>query len=335
VVAGLATLVGSSKTQLVGLLPALAVGILWLPHEGLERRRPDPAAGDRRRRRDSRGRRLWAGIRRTPGWTAQRWPGALTCLVLLVAGATFLGTAPKRFNEVAAYDQVFLQILPHSPDPAADLRSLGVDPSLASSSGRNILDPGSAANRPEYLQFRARVTEAAIARFYATHPFDLLPVGFDGVGAVAHWRQDYLGTYTAGSGHAPGSRECRVCAYTALFAATRHVPLLVAVLWVLTFTVGLSVARSEAITGEERAVGRLAVILPLAAVVELWVVMLTEGRSDLFKHMIFTNLLTALCLPVLVAAWRARTAAARAPRGDPGSPVAGPGGTRLPSSTRW
>jgi hypothetical protein len=85
-----------------------------------------------------------------------------------------------------------------------------------------------------------------------------------------------------------------------VFNVAGHMPMLIVGLWFFTFLAGLRVLRESVLDHTERAIGRLGVILAGAAVCEFWAVMLSEGRSDTVKHMIFTNLLSALCIPTLV-----------------------------------
>jgi hypothetical protein len=284
-VAALATFTMTSKPQAVAFLPVILLAMLWLPHTGLD------TTGDRFR--------LPFGDQVIKG-LIRRWPALLACAVLVLVSVQYLGGSAKRPAQMSMYKQVFLEILPHSPHPAADLRALGVDPKMASSNGLDINDPGAASRLPQYLQFRDKVTQTKIAEFYATHPDRLFAVAADGLRAVAHFRQDYLGSYTPDSGHSPGARECRICVYTGMFSAARHQPTLVLGLWLFTLVAGMRVLRDTGFDHTERAVGRLAVVLVGAAVFEFWSVMLSEGRADTLKHMVFTNFLSALCIPVLL-----------------------------------
>jgi hypothetical protein len=266
-------------------LPVILLAMLWLPHKGLEE------AGS------------WFHLpfgRRGVRWLLSRWPALAACTVMVFVSVSYLGAAPKRFQQMGMYKQVFMEILPHSRTPAADLKALGVDPALVSSNGADINDPRSAAMLPQYLQFRDKVTQTKVIKFYATHPDRLFSVASDGLRAMSHLREDYLGTYTPNSGQSPGARECRLCFYTGAFNVATHMPMLIVGLWFFTFLAGLRVLRESVLDHAERAIGRLGVILVAAAVCEFWAVMLSEGRADTLKHMIFANLLSALCIPTLV-----------------------------------
>lgn len=292
VVVFVSTVVIGAKTQAAAVLPVIFVALLWLPYG---------AAGPPRRAVDR---------------VVSRLPGLLACAVLLGVTAFFVHAAPEGLTQQDVYGEVFGEILVHSPNRAADLRSLGADPSLASAAGSNPESPNAATIRPEYLAFTRDVTEAAIVRFYVLHPLRLLPVAADGLRGVAQWRQDYLGSYLPGSGHPPGAIERRVDAYGLLLQHQAGLVLLV--LWLLTLYLGWRTAGDERLGPAERAVGRLAVFVSAGAFCEFWAVMVSIGLPDVYRHMILTNVLLALGLPLMGAMTAVRL---RAARNDPDSPL--------------
>lgn len=282
----------AAKTQSVALLPALALGILWLPH-GTAARRPKASNPDASTRR------------RLVQVFCFRLPALFTCVALLVAAIVILEAAPKRFNQIDSYDEVFNEILVHSPNPAADLKVLGVDPNLAYAKGSNVLSSNSAATSPSYLQFRSHVTEALILEFYAAHPTRLLPVFGDGLHAMSVWRENYLGSYQDGSGHRPGALEHRLSVFSWVFHGAPSIVFVL--LWITMLVLGLLTAWDRRIDERERALGRLAIVLAIASAFEFWSVMLGEGRSDLYKHIILTNELFAFGIVATVACAVSRT----------------------------
>ena len=295
-VAMAATFAMTAKSQTTTLLPAILLALVLVPHRGLGLGR---ATAGRGRARASTMTRLWQ--QRSFRGVTSRWPALLTCVLLTITATSFLSHNPRRFEELTAYNQVFIEILPKSRDKVGDLRSLGVDPALAQGSGRSILDPASVARQPAYLEFRREVDQAAIVRFYATHPGRLPGLAAEGLRGMTVWRQDYLGTYTADSGQPAGSRECRICAYATLFTSARILPLSIVLLWALLLFGGIKVVRRRHLGHAQKAIGRLAIVLVTAAVSQFAVVMLSEGLSDLRKHLIFTNSLTGLCVPTALA----------------------------------
>jgi len=266
-----------AKTQSAGLLPALLVAILWLPH------------------------------RRGGHWLVTRLPG-LTLSALLVCLATYFAvTSPVGFAQQNVYGQVFGTILPNSPDPAADLRSLGADPSLADASGTDPESPGAASQRLEYLQFREDVTTSDYVRFYVTHPGRLVSLGGIGLQGVAHWRQDYLGSYLPESGQKPLAIESRVDVYGTAFKDA--FPVLFVLFWLGMTYVGVRTARDPRLPTPEQNLGRLSVFLAAASLSQFWTVLIFTGLPDLYRQMIFTNLLLALGVPVMVACVAVRSRA--------------------------
>lgn len=286
----------AAKTQAIAWLPALALAVLWLPHHGTQ---PGPL-------RDGRGVRhilsgAWSNIRR-------RLPGLVTSVALAASAIVILQTAPQRFDQLNAYNEVFNEILIHSPNPRSDLRALGADPNMAYARGSNILSANSAANSLSYLKFRSHVTQTRILEFYLIHPQRLFPVFGDGLHAMSVWRENYLGSYTAGSNHPPGALENRVTVFTNLFHGAPSA--LFVILWLSGLGFGFFTSRDRRAGPRERAVGRVAVVLATATAVEFWAVMLGEGGADTYKHMILANELFAFGVIALwfciVSRFRAR-----------------------------
>lgn len=292
------TAVIGAKTQAAALLPALLLALLWLPHG------PGPFRAGR------------------AAALVARIPALVACVVLLGATAFFVRAEPTGLTQQNIYLEVFGEILVHSSNRPADLRSLGADPSLASATGTNPESPAAATLRPQYLAFTRNVTEASIVRFYVGHPVRLFAVGADGLRGVAQWRQDYLGSYPPGSGHRAGAIEDRVGFYGLLLQHQAE-PILV-LLWILTLYLGVRAVRSPRLGPAERAIGRLAVFTAVAAFCEFWAVMISAGYPDVYRHMILTNVLFALGVPLVVAMTGVRFRAARQDPLSPLSSVIGP-----------
>jgi hypothetical protein len=299
-VAALGIFTITSKPQAIVFLPVVMAAMLWNPHIGLD------GAGH------------WFRLPVGQGpvrWVLRRWPALMACAAMALVSVQYQSHVPKRSTQTSMYNQVFMEILPHSRTRASDLRSLGVDPKLVTSSGADMNDPRSAARQPQYLQFRDKVTRSKVLGFYATHPGRIFSLGSDGGRAMARFRQDALGTYTPGPNHEPGTRECRVCLYTGLFNVTKHQPMLIVGLWLFTLLAGVRVLRESVLGPGEKAVGKLAIVLVASAMAEFWFVMLTEGASG--TNMVLTNFLTALCIPVLVLSLSLLLSASR----DVGAPL--------------
>ncbi len=106
---------------------------------------------------------------------------------------------------------VFIEMLPHSPDPAQDLQRLGLDPAMVSSSGTPINAPGSAASTLGFVDFVQHTSPLDTTLIYLEQPWRLVGMGDRGVSGMAILRADYIFSYPPSAGHPPNTAECRVC----------------------------------------------------------------------------------------------------------------------------
>ncbi|NUT45390.1 MAG: hypothetical protein HOV86_35910, partial [Thermoactinospora sp.] len=217
-----------------------------------------------------------------------------------------LAHQPARQLEVATYDVVFGSILHDNPAAHRDLADLGLDPTMATSAGTNILSPHSVARTPLYERFREKVTPLRLVTFYLTHPAHALRTFGWGLEGIARLELDYLGSYMAGSGAAPAAKEHRVPVYSLFWHVFKVAPILLPLLWVALAAVGLSAARRRTATPAERAVGRLAVVVSAMIWTQFAVVLLGEGRVEVTRHMVYVSFLTAAAIPLLALAVRVR-----------------------------
>jgi hypothetical protein len=228
---------------------------------------------------------------------------ALAASGLLIAGtAGFQTLQPVWLNEIVHYDAVFGEILGHGHHVRADLKALGLPASLAGSAGSTMVSPNSAAALPQYQDFLDHDGMATVLRFYATHPLRLAGVADQGLVGMSAARPTYLGNYLPGGGRAPYAKECRICFAESLFTMAEPERWLVyPVLWGGTLLLGWFVARRGR-SGIARATGVVLAATSAALIAQFWAVMLTEGGSDLQKHMVFVVYGTLLLGPLFVAA---------------------------------
>jgi hypothetical protein len=109
-----------------------------------------------------------AGVRwRGAGRRAATWLSIALCAFSVWYGRR----TPEDLKAAALYQVVFYEILPHSPDPAADATALGLDPSWLRYSGTDAFRPDTPLLD---AQFRAQFVHAVgyrkIARFYLARP---------------------------------------------------------------------------------------------------------------------------------------------------------------------
>ena len=90
-----------------------------------------------------------------------------------IAGAAVWvhATTPPILRLIAAYNEVFMGMLPVSTDPQGDLRWFGLRPELSEYSGTGGLGVKTAMHLPGFQEeFGRRVTQPKLALFYLTHP---------------------------------------------------------------------------------------------------------------------------------------------------------------------
>ncbi|GAA2030282.1 hypothetical protein GCM10009839_32480 [Catenulispora yoronensis] len=279
-----------AKTQMVSVLVAVVPALLMRPTA-------IPAAVERLVR-GAGGR--WA---KPVSAICARALGAAACLVLVMFAVGFQMTQPRWLNEIVLYNGVFQEILGHSDDVPGDLRALGLSPTLASAAGATIVSSDSAATLPAYSDFLDHASFDSELRFYATHPTRLIGVADRGLIGLSKARPPYLGTYPAGSGHQPYAKECRVCVAEAAFTMAEPFRWIVfPALWLGSIAVGMYVAVRGRRCGAALSTGYVLMTASLASAAQFWIVMFSEGDSDVAKHMVFTVFGICLLGPLLLAA---------------------------------
>ena len=232
-----------------------------------------------------------------------RAPAAVLCAGLVVFTAGFQQLQPRWLDEIVLYDAYFGELLGHSGHIQGDLKALHLDPGLAASAGSNIVAANSAAATAYYPDFLENASFGAEVRFYAEHPWRLLGVTDRGLTGMSDPRPSYLGHYQAGSGHAPYAKDCRVCVVEAAFTLAEPVRWIVyPLLWAGSILAGLSLAVRKRASAAARSAGGTLAALGAATVAQFYLVMLSDGESDLQKHMVFTDFGTCLLGPLAVAA---------------------------------
>ncbi|MFF2843982.1 hypothetical protein [Paenarthrobacter sp. NPDC057981] len=273
----------SAKTQTVSWLPVIALALLWQPW------RPGTAEGDATVVEPS------PAPTQRPRWWTWLLP-ATAILVIAAFSVGFTNAQPKRFSEVNLYNAVFVELLPYSPTPEADLEWLGLDGSFINAMDTTVDSSRSAVHNPLYHQFQEKISLGTIAGFYATHPERLITMGERGITAMLTPELGYVGSYLEGSGHGPYEKERRFPVVLGLFSALKAAPVAFVGMQLVTLLLGLAVAFRK-----RSAVGRLAVVMVLGCWLQFWAVMLNGGQSEIYKHMIIAGFMAALCGPLLVA----------------------------------
>ena len=92
-------------------------------------------------------------------------------VTVLVATLAVLMTAPRDYPAMGYFSVIFYQILPHSSDPAGDLKALGLDESYLKWSGTYAFSEGNQLGNAQFFKaFTSRTGYGRLGWFFLTHP---------------------------------------------------------------------------------------------------------------------------------------------------------------------
>ncbi|MCL9666286.1 hypothetical protein L2091_13740 [Curtobacterium albidum] len=279
----------TAKTQMVALLPAAALALLWSPLRARSGRA-------RRGQPDGRGRRSGRELR-PRGRVVPRLVGGTLVVALTAVAVGYAAVQPRHFALLNTYNAVFVEMLPHSPDPEGDLRWFGLPADWASSSGTTVASENAAVHRPDFPRFTEEVSQGRIALFYVTHPARLVGMADRGLEAMTHPVLGYVGAHPPDVGAEPWQQEHRFPFVVLVSALLGTVPFAVVLLQIVALVLGLGLAfRRQQLGDRAAAFGATVVVTTVATWAQFWAVMLSEGASEIFKHLLVTDLLNMLLL---------------------------------------
>lgn len=232
---------------------------------------------------------------------------------------------PMGVRNVNVYNTIFTEILPNSPDPAQDLKELGLGPEWLKQSGTNAWSPG--VSEATYNDVYKRVGEGGVMRFYLRNPGRLARLVWRSARYAFVMRPGYLGNFEtndlraiAASGFTPICRQGEsmvsdsvnlldlpgyyLSRSFALYSALKQRlfghsawPFAVFVLAnILILALKLTVFDQNA---KNRTVSLLHLALVLMAVLQLVSSVVADGHLDLVKHLFLLNLMCDTCVVLL------------------------------------
>jgi hypothetical protein len=247
------------------------------------------------------------------GWLLRlqtRQAGAALIVAVALAGMTGIywawdDTSPyaAHLHHVQAVDMIFEDIVNGHDNAVADLRALGLPASWAKYAGHYYWDGVSVRNSPLFSRYESKLTDGNIAHFLLTHPGRIVSIGQHAAVYAQLFRVTTLGDYPPGSGHPRGAVESRVVVVTWL------VHLLPPGLGLLWFIPLWAVMAAVAIAGLRRRGAALAwhrdgavlVLCMTGCAVAAFIPPAYFAGISTTRHMVGTNLATALAFPVAVA----------------------------------
>ena len=251
---------------------------------------------------------------------ATRWALGLGAAGLCVFSLWYYGRTPETaIRSVALYRTVFNELLTESPDPAADLAALGLDPGLANLAGRSAYGAESPRADPAFLaEFGRTMSYGKVLGFDLRRPARLLSRLLRAAPGGVRLRPGALGNFEKSApGYFPNRRSGRF----ALWSSAREKLMPVAPVWLGALIGGNLVAAAAGWRRAGRA-GRRAreaiALLALMAVVEFLVCALADSLESVHRHLFTFH---AMCDLLLIAdvVWlvqkrTASTGAAAVPR---------------------
>ncbi len=237
------------------------------------------------------------------------WQRSATWLAVgLVTFATaYYSAIPRRsVAEIGLFHTTFMELLPHSTDPARDMDDLGLDRDLLRYSGTSAYQPGAPLAVPEFReQFFAKVGFRKILSFYLSHPGRLFDRARRGASQAFLLRTPGVGNYEAPA--APGTMARHFASWSAARALLDRAGLF----WVFVLLFGNFVAATATwrrSRGQARLFREAIIALCSMAVVEFFVCLLADYLGDLARHL---YVFQAMCDLLIIAdvgwaaqAWR-------------------------------
>ncbi len=219
---------------------------------------------------------------------------------LCVFSLWYYGRTPETaIRSVALYRTVFNELLTESPDPAADLAALGLDPGFANLAGRSAYGPESPRADPAFLgQFSREMTYGKLLRFYLQRPARLLSRLRRAAPGGVRLRPGALGNFEkTAPGYSPNRRSGRF----AFWSSAREKLMPVAPVW-LALLIGGNLAAAAAGWRRAGRDGRRAreaiALLALMALVEFLVCALADSLESVHRHLFAFH---AMCDLLLIA----------------------------------
>ncbi|MGA3098226.1 MAG: hypothetical protein ABSF25_17365 [Bryobacteraceae bacterium] len=227
-----------------------------------------------------------------PAGRTVRYTAVLASMVITSAAAIDYLTSAPLVKWANTYNMLFTVILGESRNPAADLKTLGLDPALAKFAGTGAWSPGAPFNETvESGVVGKRVTSATIAGFFLTHPLrvwrhirKVLPVAFS-------LRPSY-GNFERSAGKPPGAHTTSFSLWSWFHErCLGRIGVMILISLPISLAVGaLAWARGRA----RRRIESLALLV--ACCLAAFAVAVFGDAWDNIKHLFLFNLLLDACL---------------------------------------
>jgi hypothetical protein len=217
---------------------------------------------------------------------------------------------PGWVRRTALYHAVFYELLPHSPEPAADLARLGLPSDYLRYSGTTAYSPNTGYWAPEVQKALESTTGYdSLALFYLERPARAISVARRAAEGAAHMRPPRFGNFAKEEGGPPRELSRRFALWSDLRLALRPV----AAAWppiLLIGTLAACLRRLHRSAGAARLAREGLAALCVIATVEFLVCAFADAHIELIRHLYLYFAAADLVL-VADAIWLAQLVASR------------------------
>ncbi len=233
--------------------------------------------------------------------------------VLLAAAHVYFRTAPQALRRVCQYHTFFTEMLPNSPDPAADLRRVGLPESYARYSGTTAYDEGSPLRDPVFREeLDTTLGYRVLARIYLSEPGRAFSVLRRAAWKGARIRPPFFGDLPRDTGAPERAQSRRFALWSDLKYRARP--------WTLWIWAALLVGPAAAAVATWRKAsprGRMAraglLVLSAMAALELAICAFADAHVELVRHLYVFHAMIDLIF-VATVVWTVQSLAARRAR---------------------
>lgn len=219
-------------------------------------------------------------------------------VVLLLASAAIYASVPIEIKRINQYQTVFYGILKGAPDPAGDLRALGLPEKYTVNAGSNYFDPAPISQQDRMLDedFYPHISHGKVLAYYLRHPSrfveKLEAAARDGMTI----RPYYLGNYDKSAGKPPGA----ITSSFSIWSEWKRTWLpnklwFIAGVYAMYYCV-LAVRYLRAAKPRERIYVELFAALGCMGLIQFLVPVVGDGEADLAKHLFGFNVCFDLML---------------------------------------
>jgi len=224
------------------------------------------------------------------------WIAPVTSAIILAASLAVYWSVPRLVRLAEMYNMVFMDMLPRSPDPAAELSSLGLDASFAKYSGSGAFAPATGFWNPAFQdQLDSHVDRLTILWYYVRQPGKLLDYLRAVLPRGTSLRAEGVGNFEKSAGYPPFARSRSFAIWSRFrerFLSRWSSGLLIGLMLGILLAGWIAVSAREL---QSRLLAECFAILALMAVAAFFTAVLGDAH-DIVKHLHLYNVLTDICL---------------------------------------